>query len=251
MDAFHIKKEKKHGPDMNIHYCTNYEQMSQSAYDSIITDLKIRSKQFICIATGNSPRGTYDRLAECYKNEPELFNEISIVKLDEWGGIRLNDPISCETYIRQKILEPLQISNDRFISLNSNSESPEKECERVQNEIEDKGPIDMCILGLGKNGHLGFIEPADSLLPHCHVAKLSADSLQHSMLGTTINKPSYGLTLGMADILQSKKIILLVTGENKEIIIRNFLKEKITTQLPATFLWMHPNVDCYIDSESL
>jgi galactosamine-6-phosphate isomerase len=246
-----MKKEKKHGPDMNIQYCANYEQMSQLAYDSIITELKTPSNQFICIATGNSPIGTYEKLANCYKNEPDLFKEISILKLDEWGGIRLDDSISCETYIRQKILEPLQISDDRFISFKSNSDFPEKECERIQKEIEDNGPIDICILGLGTNGHLGFIEPANSLFPHCHVAKLSSESLQHNMLVSKINKPGYGLTLGMANILQSKKIILLITGTDKEIIIHNFLKGKITTKLPASFLWMHHNVDCYIDSESL
>lgn len=236
---------------MNIQNCTNYEQMSQLAYDSIIADLKIRSKKFVCIATGNSPGGTYDKLAICYKNKPDYFKEISIVKLDEWGGIRLNNPISCETYIRQKILEPLQISDDRFISFKSNSVSPEKECERVQKKIEDKGPIDLCILGLGRNGHLGFIEPSDSLSANCHVAKLSLESLQHQMIGTKIKKPSYGLTLGMASILQSKKIILLITGSGKELIIKKLLRENISTQLPASFLWLHPNVECYIDSESL
>ena len=236
---------------MNIQYCSNYEQMSQLAYDSIIADLKIRSEKLICIATGNSPEGIYYKLAHCYKNKPDYFKEISIVKLDEWVGIRLKDPISCETYIRQKILEPLQISNDRFISFKSKSISPEKECERVQKEIETKGPIDLCILGLGRNGHLGFIEPSDSLSANCHIAKLSPESLQHQMIETVINKPRFGLTLGMDSIMQSKKIILLITGTKKEQTIDNLLKRKITTQLPASFLWMHPHVECYIDSESL
>ena len=236
---------------MEIHYCNNYEQMSQQACDSVISDLKTRSKQLICIATGNSLEGTYNKLGNIYKIQPDYFKEISIIKLDEWGGISANDTNSCETYIRHKILQPLHISNDRFISFKSITASPEKECERIQKEIDDKGPIDICILGLGKNGHIGFNEPADSLSFNCHVAQLSLESLQHQMTNTMLKKPGYGLTLGMANILQSKKIILLITGSNKEKIIDKLLKGKITTHLPASFLWLHPNVECYIDSESL
>ena len=238
-------------PDMNIQYFSNYENMSQMAFDSILSDLKFRSRQFMCVATGNSPRGTYNKLADIYNEQPNIFKEVSIVKLDEWGGIRPSDAQSCETFIRHKILEPLKISDDRFVSFKSNPTSPEKECKRVQKEIEEKGPIDICILGLGKNGHIGFNEPEDSLSPNCHVVQLSIDSLQHQMTNAMHEKPSYGLTLGMGDILQSKKIILLITGSNKEKIIDKLFEEKITTHLPASFLWMHPNVECYIDSESL
>lgn len=236
---------------MKIRYCSNYDQMSQLAYESIISELKIRSRQFICIATGNSPEGTYNKLAITYKNQPDYFKEVSIVKLDEWGGLSANDTNSCETYIRHKILQPLHISDDRFISFKSNTDSPEKECERVQKEIDDNGPIDICILGLGKNGHIGFNEPSDSLSLNCHVAQLSNDSLQHQMTNAMYKKPGYGLTLGMANILQSKKIILLVTGPNKDKIISELLEEKITTHLPASFLWLHSNIECYIDSKSL
>ena len=151
---------------MKIHYSSNYDQMSQRAYDSIISDLKIQSRQSICIATGNSPEGTYNKLANIYKSHPDYFKEVSIVKLDEWGGLSANDTNSCEIYIRHKILQPLHISDDRFISFKSNTASPEKECERVQREIDAKGPIDICILGLGKNGHIGFNEPANSLSPN-------------------------------------------------------------------------------------
>ena len=83
------------------------------------------------------------------------------------------------------------------------------------------------------------------------MAKLSLDSLQHQMTNAMFKKPSYGMTLGMANILQSKKIILLVTGSNKEKSIDKLMKGKITTHLPASFLWLHSNVECYIDSESL
>ncbi|NNE76048.1 MAG: galactosamine-6-phosphate isomerase, partial [Pricia sp.] len=152
---------------------------------------------------------------------------------------------------QQNIAIPLDISAHRYISFASNPLFPEKECERIQKELLQEGPVDICILGLGRNGHIGFNEPSEYLHPHCHVAKLSQESLQHQMADTMEIKPSYGLTLGMADILQSKKIVLLLTGSNKGKVISQFLSKQITTQLPASFLWLHPNVTCYIDATAL
>jgi len=236
---------------MNIIYCKNYDQMSQLAHDSIVNDLKNNTNKLLCLATGGSPTGLYKHLSATYKINPQYFKDINIIKLDEWGGIDFNDPSSCETYLHDKILEPLHISNNRFISFKSNSSNPEKECERIQKELDEKGPIDICVLGIGVNGHIGFNEPAEFLSAGCHVGQLTETSMQHQMVNTIKTKPSYGLTLGMADILQSKKIILLITGANKETITKQLLAKKITSQLPASFLWLHSNVECYIDLESV
>lgn len=236
---------------MNIIHCENYDQMSQWAHDSIVSDLKHNPKQLLCLATGNSPTGLYNLISATYKTQPQYFKDFNIIKLDEWGGIDLNDPSSCEFYLRKHILKPLEILEDRFISFKSNTDTPEKECERIQNELDEKGPIDICILGIGVNGHIGFNEPADSLSANCHVGPLAQTSMQHQMVDKISDKPNYGLTLGMAEILQSKKIILLITGSNKEKITKQLLTKNITTHLPASLLWLHSNVECYIDLESV
>ena len=236
---------------MKIQYCSDYNAMSQLSCDSIVSDLRKRPKQLICMSTGNSPKDTYEKLASVFNRYPAFFSELIIVKLDEWGGIDSNEPSSCESYIQEKILQPLAIPQNRYISFKSNPVSPQKECERIQIEIQEKGPIDICILGLGQNGHIGFNEPANILTAHCHVAELTADSLNHQMINALNKKPTYGLTLGMADILQSKKIILLVTGAKKKEVIKKLLSKRITTNLPASFLWLHNQVECYIDVNSV
>lgn len=236
---------------MKITYCKNYEQMSQYAHDSIVSDLKTNPKQLLCLATGNSPTGLYKTISATYNIHPQYFKDFNIIKLDEWGGIDMNDPSSCETYLRDKILNPLDVCKERFISFKSNTNAPEKECERIQKELDEKGPIDICVLGIGVNGHIGFNEPAEALVAGCHIGQLAKTSMQHQMVNTVKIKPSYGLTLGMADILHSKKIILLITGSNKETITEQLLNKNITTLLPASLLWLHPNVECYIDSESV
>ena len=236
---------------MKIQYCSDYNAMSQLSCDSIVSDLRKRPRQLICMSTGNSPAGTYKRLANVFNTYPAFFNELIIIKLDEWGGIDSNEPSSCESYIQEKILQPLAIPQSRYISFKCNPVSSQKECDRIQIEIQKKGPIVICILGLGQNGHIGFNEPAIALTPNCHVAELTADSLNHQMINALNKKPTYGLTLGMADILQSKKIILLLTGAKKKEVIQKLLSKQITTNLPASFLWLHNQVECYIDANSV
>lgn len=236
---------------MKIQYCNDYNALSQLSCDSIVSDLRKRPRQMICMSTGNSPTGTYERLVNVFNDHPKYFDELIIAKLDEWGGIDPNEPSSCESYIQEKIVQPLGIPQNRYISFQSNPDSPKKECDRIQIEIQKKGPIDICILGLGQNGHIGFNEPAYTLTPNCHIAELTADSLNHQMINTLNKKPTYGLTLGMADILQSKKIILLLTGAKKKEVIKKLLSKQITTKLPASFLWLHNQVECYIDAKSV
>ena len=232
---------------MNVHYCIDYEEMSQLACNLIVADINKNPKQLLCVATGNSPLLLYKKIANYYKPNLGVLKELSVIKLDEWGGINANDESSCETYIRNQIIVPLQISEADFISFKSNPESPVKECERIQNELESKGPIDVCILGLGKNGHIGFNEPSNELTSHCHMAQLSQSSLEHSMVNKLRDKPMYGLTLGIKNILRSKKIVLLVTGSGKKKIVQELLTQNISPNVPASYLWKHHNVECYID----
>ena len=177
---------------MNLKYCADYNEMSQSAYESIIIDLKEHPSQLICTATGNSPTGIYERLTRHFDKHPECFKDLSIIKLDEWGGIDSKEPSSCESYIQEKLVQPLRIPRARYIAFDSNPVSPEEECRRIQSEIEHKGPIDICVLGIGQNGHIGFNEPADSLIPYSHLAKLAPESLNHQMINELGGKPSYG-----------------------------------------------------------
>ncbi|MBT8297210.1 MAG: 6-phosphogluconolactonase, partial [Maribacter sp.] len=224
---------------------------SQLSCDFVTSLLKENQKQVIVAATGHSTTGTYEKLVKFFNNDPSLFDDFILTKLDEWVGVNPLSQGSCEFYLQEKIVQPLAIPQSRYISFNSDVVSPQKECQRIQIEIQSKGPIDLCILGLGKNGHIGFNEPSNSLIPHCHVAKLSTDSLNHQMIKDLDFKPTYGMTLGMADILQSKKIILLVTGSEKKKVIKKLLSKEITTELPASFLWLHKQVACYIDSTSV
>lgn len=230
---------------MNISYFENELAMSQKAADIVLGEVIRNPEVLFCTATGSSPKLLYQILAKESQQHTSLFKKIRIVPLDEWIGLPTSKG-SCHDYIKEHVLDPLQISKERYFGFDAEAEHLEKECERIRKLLNHEGSIDVCILGLGKNGHLGFNEPAKELQPHCHIANLAQQSQDHSMIRSTTSKPTKGLTLGMQDILAAKKIILVVSGKGKEEVIKQLLSETITEDCPATWLWKHENVDCLI-----
>ena len=230
---------------MKINILADKMILSEMAADFLVDSILHQPNLLFCAATGSTPTITYHKMVE--KLTLKQASQLRILKLDEWGGISMQHPTSCEQYLQQHIVKPLQILEDRYFGFHSHPDDPSQEIERIQHILEQQQAIDLCVLGLGANGHIAFNEPAEQLQAHCHIARLSPKSLQHSMATQMEEKPTYGLTLGMADILQSKTIILLISGNHKRDIAQAFLSKKITTQLPASFLWLHPNVHCFID----
>src|SRR5262249_14805083 len=162
------------------------------------------------------------------------------------GGLPINDPATCERQIRTTLIEPLRLS-DRYVGFASQPTDPPAECARIRAWLARHGPIDVCILGLGRNGHLGFNEPNDSLEPRAHVAVLADSSLSHAMLQRGSQRPHYGLTLGVADLLQSRRVLLVVNGALKREPLSRLLNGKINTLFPASLLQLHPDVTLYCD----
>lgn len=228
---------------MQITRCITLAEINEQASDLIIRELQSKPGSLICAATGNSPTGVYQKLVE--KQTSVKPKDLTFIKLDEWYGLGADDVGSCEHYLHKYLLQPLNIAPANYIAFDGKANEPGAECKRIQHYLEEHGPIDLCILGLGQNGHIAFNEPAESLQPNTHLAKLSATSLNHTMINDAGIEIKYGFTLGMADILGSKKIILLVNGSHKQTIMNRLFEKRITTQLPASFLWLHPDVTCF------
>jgi len=231
---------------MRITRCATVAELNEKAADMIISELNKKPQNLFCTATGNSPTGIYKLLAE--RKGAINTKGLSLLKLDEWYGLPMDHPASCEYYLQKHLIEPLGAAS--VTSFDSQAD-PEAECKRINDYLAKNGPIDICVLGLGQNGHLGFNEPADFLHPHAHLATLSETSLTHPMIKGSGVDMKYGLTLGLADILQSRKIILPVFGRNKNEIMQQLMEEKVSTYLPASLLWLHPNTEClYCENDS-
>ncbi len=218
----------------------DHESASRFATDWLAEQLRSKPSSLLCLATGHTPMRTYQLLAECGKTEPELFDRVRLLNLDEWSGLDMDDPATCGRHLRDVLVTPLKLI-DRYVAFESRPADAPAECARVAAWLKKNGPIDACLLGLGLNGHLGFNEPAESLQPHSHVARLSNASLSHTMIGNSATRPTDGLTLGMAELMHSRRVLLLATGESKREPLRRLLSGEITTAFPASLLQLHPD----------
>ncbi len=227
------------GTGLTLRVTEDYEAMSHVAARYVTAVLRAKPTALLCLATGASPARTYELLAESGRRKPRLFHCVQLVKLDEWGGLAPDDPATCEMYLQDKLCVPLGIGGDRFLSWQSRPRQPRTECARMATWLAAHGPIDLSILGLGMNGHLGFNEPAAVLQAGPHVARLSRASLRHGMLKNARGQVRYGLTLGMGDLLRSRRILLLVSGARKAERLRRLFTGQVTPRFPASFLGLH------------
>jgi galactosamine-6-phosphate isomerase len=232
---------------LRIELAHEYEELSRRAARDILGELRRKPGLLLGVATGESPRRTYERLAEGRAKEPDLFRAVRVVALDEWIGLDPGHPASCEAYVRERILGPFAIGRSRHQGFRSRAEDLQAECRRMASWLERHGPIDLCILGLGRNGHLLMNEPAASFDPSVHVARLAPSTRRHPMLKALESVPRFGFTLGLAQVLQSRRILLLVSGGHKRVPLRRMLGGRVATSCPASFLRLHRDVTVYCD----
>jgi galactosamine-6-phosphate isomerase len=225
----------------------DYEEGSALAADQLKVALREKPDLLLCAATGASPARAYELLARSILSSQIPSAALRVLKLDEWGGLPMDDSATCEAHLQRLLVQPLKIDANRFISFRSDTPSPEKECQRIGGWLMANGPIDVCVLGLGINGHLGFNEPADELTAGCHVAPLTDESMAHPMLSGTRRRPGYGLTLGIREILASRTILLLVFGAGKAAQLERLFTGGISTRFPGSFLALHQRVVCICD----
>jgi len=224
--------------------------MSQEAADFICRELEQRPNLLLCVSAGSTPTRAYQLLAARYAREPGLFDQMRVLQIDEWCGLAPGSPATCHADLRTKILGPLRVTPDRYKGFRTNAPGPEAECGRIARWLAAHGPIDICVLGLGANGHVAMNEPGAAMTPHVHLAELARSSRHHAMLKTLAKKPRYGLTLGMEDILRSRRILLLVNGKRKRPALSRLMKPLITTRFPASFLWLHSDATVLCDREA-
>ncbi len=234
---------------LEIRVASSYRQMSRLAADAVVAALKTRPNLLLCASAGGTPTGTYACLAERQKNSPALFAKMRVLQIDEWGGLDAESPVSCAADLRQKLVAPLRLRDDQVMGFRTNAPNPARECERIRNWVAKNGPIDVCILGLGLNGHIAMNEPAKELEPHTHVAALTKSSQEHNMLRGLAKRPAFGFTLGMQEILCSRQILLLVSGAAKREVLKRLIEGRVDTRFPASFLWLHGNAIVLCDRE--
>ncbi|MFV0380972.1 MAG: 6-phosphogluconolactonase [Breznakia sp.] len=229
---------------MKITYVEDYEELSNVCKNMLVDELKIKASANFCLASGASPKKAIQKFVEEIKKENIDSTSLFVTKLDEWIGIEKDDKDSCEKFLRDLIIDPLAMGDENFMGMNPATKNVEEEIARMDELLQNR-PIDVCVLGLGMNGHLGLNEPAKTLHNNSFAIDLDVKTRTHDMIKE--RDITRGMSVGMGQIMRSKKVILLITGSKKDEVIKQFFTENISTNLPASFLWLHPNVDVIVD----
>ncbi len=228
---------------MKIQYFVSLEQLSESAAELVERLLKEKPDAHLCLATGASPLGLYRALSSRVQRQELDCGSCRITKLDEWLGIPMDHPASCESYLQEEVLRPWRIVPERYLAFDNSAPDPAAECRRVAEELAKLPTIDLCVLGMGANGHLGLNEPGEALQVGPHVAELAPETRSHPMISGAAELEA-GLTLGVGDILASLRILLLIVGESKRAAQKGLGEGTVRTSLPASLLHLHGEVTC-------
>lgn len=236
---------------MKIVVNDSYEDMSRAAAVEILQLLRPLPSPLICIASGDTPAGLYRKMVDKVKKEKIDVSSWNYLGLDEWLGMNGYDEGSCRYYIDQQVFDPLNVPIKQIAFFDGTVINPVKECERVERFIRAHKGIDIAVLGLGMNGHIGMNEPGTSALLRSHVSNLDPQTQEvgqkYFKSKTALTK---GLTLGMATILEARHIFLLVSGAKKALIAHKMVTEAISEQLPCTLLRNHAGLRIYLDKEA-
>lgn len=232
--------------------CGNYDEMSEKAAKLVVSQLTLKPDSILGLATGSTPIGLYERLCELNKTGEVDFSEAITFNLDEYYPISPDNEQSYHYFMEQNLFSKVNINRANIHIPNGCCKDPDAECEAYEAAIEEAGGIDLQILGIGQNGHIGFNEPSRDLNTSTHLTDLTESTIEANsrFFASVDDVPKKALTMGISTILKSKKIVLMACGASKRDAVRELFNEDINTDVPATLLKVHPDVVLICDKEA-
>ena len=235
---------------MTIEVFDTADDVARAVAARVADALAARPSLVMGLPTGRTPIATYAELRRLHGAGRADFSRASTFNLDEFAGVAASHPGSFRTFMNTHLFESVNVAPDRIHFLNGTAPDLDAECARFEAEIGDAGGLDLQILGIGGNGHIGFNEPGDELVAATHRVTL-ADSTRRDNAalfdGNPALVPREALSMGMGTILKAATILLIATGERKAQCIERTVRGPVTTRLPASFLQLHPRAEFYLD----
>ena len=235
---------------MNIERFEDDETLSAALATYVLERIVARPSLVLGLPTGRTPLKLYRELRERSSGDRIDWSQVRTFNLDEFAGLDASHPNSYHAFMQTELFEHVSIDPANIGFLDGAAPDLGSECRRYEEAIEQAGGIDLQILGIGANGHIGFNEPASGLCSHTHVAELEPESrAANAQLfgGDWRNVPERALSMGMATILNARDIVLVATGAEKAEAVHGMIEGLITTQLPASILQVHPRVTVMLD----
>lgn len=239
---------------MKIIVLDNAYEISKQAAEIIIKQINDYHGSVLGFATGASPVETYKRIIESYEKDEVSLKYITTFNLDEYADIDRENVNSYYYFMKENLFGKTDVDFSRVNFLSGvKPEDAEAECERYYEKIKECGGIDVQLLGIGTNGHIGFNEPGDKFMDRPFLVKLTQstiDSNSKYFEAVGAEMPHYALTMGIGDIMRAKKIVLIATGTSKAKAIKALVEGEVTPGCPASILRLHSDVTVFLDKES-
>ena len=238
---------------MKIYKAKDYKDMSRKAANIISAQVIMKPNCVLGLATGSTPIGTYDQLVEWYNKGDLDFSEVTTVNLDEYKGLPRTNDQSYYYFMHQHLFDRVNIDPERTNVPNGMEPDAEKECGRYEELIRSLGGVDLQLLGLGHNGHIGFNEPGEAFEKETHCVDLTERTIEANkrFFASADDVPKQAYTMGIKTIMQAKKILIVVNGENKADIVERAFFGPVTPEVPASILQLHNDVTLVGDEEAL
>lgn len=238
---------------MNIVKTKDYETLSRRAAAIVAAQILLKPDCVLGLATGSSPVGLYEQLVTQYRNGELDFSRVTSINLDEYKGLSGEHEQSYRKFMNSHLFDHVNIELSRTFVPDGMEEDSEKACKDHDRRIEEAGGIDLQLLGLGNNGHIGFNEPAESFALGTHCVELTQSTIDANkrFFASEKDVPRYAYTMGIKNIMQARQILLIVSGGAKAQALRDALYGPVTPKVPASILQLHADVTVVADEEAL
>jgi len=230
--------------------CENYDEMSFTAADIFTRQLREKPDSVLGLATGSTPLGLYAELVRRYQAGEIDFAKARSFNLDEYYPISRAHPQSYSYYMNENLFGKINLAASSLP--NGETDDPYGECARYDAEIDAAGGLDLLLLGIGPNGHIGFNEPAVSYTMASHLTELTESTIAANarFFDDAAEQPTLALTMGFGAIFKARKILMLISGAGKAPIAKKLFEGKIHTDVPACLLLLHPDVTVLLDKDA-
>ena len=238
---------------MKIYKTADYNDMSRKAANIISAQIIGKPDSVLGLATGSTPIGAYKELVLRCKNGDLDFSDISTVNLDEYRGLKRDNDQSYYYFMNHHLFDHINIDKSRTNVPDGTEPDADKECDRYEKLIDSLGGIDLQLLGLGHNGHIGFNEPAEDYPKTTHCVDLQESTIEANkrFFASADDVPRQAYTMGIGTIMKAKKILVVVSGADKAEIVKKAFFGPVTPKVPASILQFHPDVTIVADEEAL
>jgi len=238
---------------MDIEVVDNYSVMSEIAANMVAGLIQEKENAVLGLPTGSTPEGMYTHLVEMYREGKIDFSAVVTFNLDEYVGLAEDHPQSYYQYMKNKLFDHVNIKQENYsIPSCSGSNDHALICDEYEKRIKEAGGIDLQVLGLGVNGHIGFNEPASYLRATTHLVELAEETVKTNsrFFDSVDDVPGQAITMGMGSIMGANKILLLASGEKKAKAVKKSFSGLIYTEHPASLLQLHRNLVVILDREA-